>query len=86
MAAQLTATKGPPRRRPVSWMVLAASSLPVPLSPEMKTGASASRTFSIIARTRRTDVASPMNAPGDGRSGSGGVPVAGPPFPFRRRR
>jgi hypothetical protein len=61
MAPQLTATNCPARRCPVSWIVLAASSLPVPLSPRMKTGASESRTFSIIVRTLWTDGADPRN-------------------------
>ena len=86
MAAQLTATNGPPRRAPVSWMVFAASSFPVPLSPAMKTGASVSRIFSIMARTRRTDGASPRKAPRPEASGGRGPSSAGPPsLPFFRR-
>src|SRR5207302_1037410 len=40
MAAQLTATNGPLRRGESSWTVRATSSLPVPLSPAMKSVAS----------------------------------------------
>jgi hypothetical protein len=39
MAAQLTATKGPLARAESSWRVRATSSLPVPVSPWMRTGA-----------------------------------------------
>ena len=42
MAAQLTATKGAPRRLPCSWMARATSSLPVPVSPVTSTVASLS--------------------------------------------
>ena len=37
MAAQLTATKGLSRRGERAWMALAASSLPVPVSPSIRT-------------------------------------------------
>ena len=39
IAAQLTATKGPRPRGDSSWSVRATSSLPVPLSPVMRTAA-----------------------------------------------
>jgi hypothetical protein len=38
-AAQFTFIKGPSRRGERRWMALAASSLPVPLSPRITTGA-----------------------------------------------
>jgi hypothetical protein len=37
MAPQLTAMKGPRAREPRQWMARATSSLPVPLSPVMRT-------------------------------------------------
>ena len=37
MAAQLSSMKGRSRRGESAWMARAISSLPVPLSPEMKT-------------------------------------------------
>src|SRR5207249_12010382 len=43
IAAQLTATNGPLRRGESSWTVRATNSLPVPLSPAMKSVASVGR-------------------------------------------
>ena len=41
MAAQFSATNGPPDRRDLRWMWRASTSLPVPLSPVISTDASA---------------------------------------------
>ncbi|MCK7522285.1 MAG: hypothetical protein MZV64_33710 [Ignavibacteriales bacterium] len=61
--------------------------MPVPLSPAMKTGASVSRTRSIMARTRRTEGASPRKAAAaEGSAGFGGIASAGMPPPFFLRR
>ena len=51
IAEQLTATKGPARRGLASWMARATSSLPVPLSPSMRTLAAVGATFSMSAST-----------------------------------
>jgi hypothetical protein len=50
MAPQLTGTKGPSRRGPDSWMSFATSSLPVPDSPKICTGAWLRATRAIISR------------------------------------
>ena len=47
IAEQFTATKGALRRGDISWRVRATSSLPVPLSPEMRTGALVGAAISI---------------------------------------
>ena len=51
-AAQLMATKGPPRRRLRSWICRATSSLPTPLSPSIRMVKSVPATRSIVARSR----------------------------------
>ena len=51
MAPQLMAIKGLPRRALLSWMALAASSLPEPLSPVSSTLASVGPTRSISRMT-----------------------------------
>ena len=51
MAPQLTATNGPSRRAPLSWIMRATSSLPVPDSPQMCTGAWLRATRPIISRS-----------------------------------
>src|SRR5437879_907264 len=51
IAPQFTATKGPSRRAPLSWIMRAASSLPVPDSPQMCTGAWLRATRTIISRS-----------------------------------
>ncbi len=50
-AEQLTATKGSERRALASWSARATSSLPVPVSPRMRTVAFASATRRIRCRT-----------------------------------
>ncbi len=50
IAPQLTGTKGPSRRGPDSWISLATSSLPVPDSPKIWTGAWLRATRPIISR------------------------------------
>ena len=61
IAPQLIATNGPSRRGPDSWIMRATSSLPVPDSPEMCTGAWLRETFAIIARTRSIAADSPTS-------------------------
>ncbi len=51
IAPQLTGTNGPSRRGPDSWISRATSSLPVPESPEMCTGAWLRATLAIISRS-----------------------------------
>ena len=51
MAAQLTATKGPPARSLASWMARAATSLPAPLSPRIITVAPLGATRAIRSRS-----------------------------------
>ena len=51
IAPQLTGTNGPSRRGPDSWISRATSSLPVPESPEMCTGAWLRATLAIICRS-----------------------------------
>ena len=48
MAEQFTATNGPLFLGECSWRLRATSSLPVPLSPEMSTGAEVGAARSII--------------------------------------
>ena len=50
MAPQFTGTKGPSRRGPDSWISFATSSLPVPDSPKIWTGAWLRATRAIISR------------------------------------
>ena len=50
IAPQLTGTNGPSRRGPDSWISRATSSLPVPESPEICTGAWLRVTLVIISR------------------------------------
>ena len=52
MAAQLTRTIARPCRGPRSWISVATSSLPVPVSPSSSTVASVAATCSICSRTR----------------------------------
>jgi hypothetical protein len=52
IAPQLTGTKGMAARAPESWIRRATSSLPVPESPTMCTGAWLRATLAIMARTR----------------------------------
>jgi outer membrane receptor protein involved in Fe transport len=69
-AGQLTTTKGPSRRRERRWMSWATSSLPVPVSPLMRTVTSVAATFSMSAlRARR---------PGDPPTRSGSAVIAPP--------
>ena len=51
MAAQLTATNDPSRRPLCQWMARDTSSLPEPLSPSRRTGASVSATARICSNT-----------------------------------
>ena len=52
IAPQLTGTNGPSARGPEPWIMRATSSLPVPDSPEMCTGAWLRDTRRIISRSR----------------------------------
>ncbi len=47
MAAQFTLIKGPWLRRLMRWIAWATSSLPVPVSPKMRTVASLAETVAI---------------------------------------
>ncbi len=51
MAPQLTTTNGPSRRGLAKWMARATSSLPVPLSPVMRTVPSTRAIFSMSWKT-----------------------------------
>ncbi len=53
MAPQLMPTNGLLPRGPALWRARATTSLPVPLSPVMRTGTSVSFTRSMSAYTRR---------------------------------
>ena len=53
MAAMFMATKGPPARGLEVWISRATTSLPVPVSPRMRTLASVSATWSMRSSTRR---------------------------------
>ena len=53
MAPQSTVTNGPFVRGPRSWMALAMSSLPVPLSPTISVGASVRATLRTCIISRR---------------------------------
>jgi len=59
-APQLTAMKGLYFRELLVWMALATSSLPVPVSPLMKTVALVSATVRIISKTFRMALLFPM--------------------------
>ena len=61
IAAQLTATKGFALRRPCSCRARATSSLPVPVSPRIKTVASLSAARPIVFCTRRIASLEPMS-------------------------
>ena len=52
MLPQSTTTKGPCLRSLASWIALATSSLPVPVSPRMRTLSGVLPTFSRIPKTR----------------------------------
>ena len=60
MAAQLTGTNGRSARRLLAWTALATSSLPVPLSPVIRTVASVGAILTIRPRTSRTACERPM--------------------------
>ena len=60
MAPQLIATKGPSRRELRVWMARAISSLPVPLSPSMRTVASVFATRCTTAKISRMRGVLPM--------------------------
>ncbi len=61
MAPQLTGTNAPSARGPEAWIMRATSSLPVPDSPEMCTGAWLRATRWISSRSRSIDGALPMS-------------------------
>ncbi|MNK91335.1 hypothetical protein D3C87_1114290 [compost metagenome] len=63
MAPQLIATNGPLRRLDASWIACAASSLPVPDSPEIKTGASLWATLASERNITRMTLQSPIIGP-----------------------
>ena len=61
IAPQFTGTNGPSARGPEAWIMRATSSLPVPDSPEMCTGAWLRDTRRIISRRRSIAGALPMS-------------------------
>ena len=63
MAAQLTATNGRPRRRPLSWIARATSSFPAPLSPRMRRGASTAAVRRMSSNSLRALRLWPMRPP-----------------------
>ncbi|MCY1288356.1 hypothetical protein D9M69_368970 [compost metagenome] len=65
MAPQLMAMNGPLRRLEASWIACAASSLPVPDSPEMNTGASLCATLASERNMARIAAHSPIMVPRD---------------------
>ncbi len=67
IAAQLTWTNGRSRRGEWRWMARATSSLPVPLSPVMRTVAGVGAAFSIVSRRRFIARALPIKASLSGR-------------------
>ncbi len=76
-AAMLTATKGAPLRAPCSWMERATSSLPVPLSPVMRTETPdvAARPIAFHTASMRAldpDQRRPLGVPGVGVGGGSG--------------
>ena len=62
-AAQSTITNGPAARADASWIARAASSLPVPVSPRISTGASLCATRAICANSSRIGVLAPIRPP-----------------------
>ena len=66
IAPQFTGTNGPSCRGPVSWMSRATSSLPVPESPQMCTGAWLRATLAIICRSCCIGFDWPSNRKPDG--------------------
>ena len=62
MAAQLTFTKGLSARLLCRWMARAMSSLPVPLSPVMRTRPPVGATFAMICFTSRMAALSPNSS------------------------
>ena len=72
-AAQSTMTNGPDARADASWIARATSSLPVPVSPRISTGASLCATRDIWANSSRITVLAPIRPPkrGSGHSSMG---------------
>jgi hypothetical protein len=58
-APQLIGTNGPLARGELAWIACAASSLPLPLSPQINTGALTGATFRICARSAAIAADSP---------------------------
>ena len=65
---QFSATKGLEARPLWSWMARATSSLPVPVSPRIRTGTSVAATRATRARSARMGSLSPRSAGAEGRT------------------
>ena len=77
MPPRLTLTNGAWRRRLLRWMASATSSLPVPLSPVMRTDASVAATRPTIWRIRRRRGSLPITSPKSYRASSSSRVSAG---------
>ena len=64
MAPQLTLMKGLPTRCDLAWIALATSSLPVPVSPRISTGASVPDSLRTVSMTFLSPPEVPMSSAG----------------------
>ena len=76
-APQSNTTNGPPRRSLVSWIALANTPLPVPVSPSSKTGKIVGANRSSMAKTRRISSVLPTASPNE--SGASAIRVSRAP-------